>query len=52
MPHFLGAEYTSMMIDKYGLNTNKFLKEKKKHLKWLKIKKRLGHEHPRAEKHR
>ena len=52
MPHFLGAEYTSMMINKYGLNINEFLKEKKKHLKQLKIKKRLGHEHPKAEKHR
>tara|TARA_Y100000310_G_scaffold342206_1_gene444284 strand:+ start:5223 stop:6953 length:1731 start_codon:yes stop_codon:yes gene_type:complete len=52
MPHFLGADYSSMLINKHGLNINKFLKEKKKHLKYLKTKKRLGHEHPKAEKHK
>jgi len=52
MPHFLGADYSSMMISKHGLNTKKFLKEKKKHIKQLKTKRRLGHEHPMAEKHR
>jgi Kef-type K+ transport system membrane component KefB/Trk K+ transport system NAD-binding subunit len=52
MPHFLGADYFSMLINKHKLNLNKFLKEKKKHLKYLKTKKRLGHEHPKAEKHR
>ena len=51
-PHFLGAHHASMMIDKHGLNVNKFLKEKKKHLKQLKAKKRLGHKHPKAEKHK
>jgi len=52
MPHFLGGSHTSMMINKHGLNLNKFLSEKKKHIKQLKIKSELGHEHPRAEKHR
>ena len=52
MPHFLGADYASMMISKHGLNINKFLKEKTKHLKQLKTKKRRGHEHPKAEKYR
>lgn len=52
MPHFLGADYSSMLINKHGLNMNEFLKEKKKHLKYLKTKERLGHEHPKAEKHR
>jgi len=52
MPHFLGGHHASMMISKHGLNINKFLKEKKKHLKHLKTKKELGHEHPKAEKHR
>jgi len=50
MPHFLGGSHASMMIDKYGLNPKKFLKEKRKHIKELKTKKELGHEHPRAEK--
>ena len=52
MPHFLGGDYTSMMISKHGLNLKKFLIEKEKHIKYLKTKKELGHEHPRAEKHR
>ena len=52
MPHFLGGSHASRMIDEYKLDINKFLKEKKKHLKYLKNKERLGHEHPKAEKHR
>ena len=52
MPHFLGGSHASMMINKHGLNLNKFLDEKKKHIKQLKTKKELGYEHPKAEKHR
>ena len=51
MPHFLGGSHASKMIDEYKLDADKFLKEKEKHLKYLKDKKRLGHEHPKAEKH-
>jgi Kef-type K+ transport system membrane component KefB/Trk K+ transport system NAD-binding subunit len=50
MPHFLGGSHASMMINKYGLDLNKFLDEKKKHLKQLKVKRELGHEHPKVEK--
>jgi len=52
MPHFLGGSHASMMINKHGLNLNKFLNEKEKHLKQLRIKRELGHDHPRAEKDR
>lgn len=52
MPHFLGGRHASIMINKYKLNLNKFLVEKKKHLKLLKIKRELGYEHPKAEKDR
>ena len=52
MPHFLGGTYASMMINKNKLNFNKFLIEKKKHIKQLKTKRKLGHEHPKAEKNR
>ena len=52
MPHFLGGSYASMMINKYGLNMNKFLKEKKKHLDHLMIRKNIGHEHPKIERNR
>lgn len=51
MPHFLGGSHASKMINKHKLNLNKFLDEKKKHLKQLKTKRKLGHEHPKAEKH-
>ena len=50
MPHFLGGDHASRIIRKYKLNLNKFLEEKKKHLKQLKIKRELGHEHPSVEK--
>ncbi|MBU2634312.1 MAG: cation:proton antiporter [Nanoarchaeota archaeon] len=52
MPHFLGGGHTSMMINKYKFNIDGFLKERRKHIKYLKTKKKLGHEHPKAEKHR
>jgi len=52
MPHFLGGRHASMMVDRCGLDLDKFLSEKKKHLKQLKTKKKLGHEHPKTEKHR
>ncbi|MCK5321264.1 cation:proton antiporter [Candidatus Pacearchaeota archaeon] len=52
MPHFLGGSHASRMIDEYRLDVNKFLKERKKHIKYLKTRKKLGYEHPKAEKHR
>ncbi|MEK6934601.1 MAG: cation:proton antiporter, partial [Nanoarchaeota archaeon] len=52
MPHFLGADYASMMIMKYGFSKKKFLSEKKKQLASLKNRKRVGHEHPMVEKNR
>ena len=52
LPHFLGGNYASRMINEYKLDTNKFLKERKKHIKYLRTRKKLGYEHPKAEKHR
>ncbi|MBU3923594.1 MAG: cation:proton antiporter [Nanoarchaeota archaeon] len=52
MPHFLGGIHASKMIDEHKLDLGKFLKEKEKHIEYLKNKKRLGHEHPKAERHR
>jgi len=46
MPHFLGGHHTSMMIEDYGLNIKKFQKEKLLHIKHLKNRKNIGHEHP------
>ena len=52
MPHFLGGSHASKMIDEYGLDINKFQKEKERHIEYLKNKKEAGHEHPKAEKDR
>lgn len=37
LPHLLGGYHASMLIEKHGLDSDKFLKEKIKHLKHLKI---------------
>ncbi len=52
MPHFLGGEHASKILSKHGLDINRFLKEKEKHIKYLKLKKELGHERIKSEKHR
>jgi len=46
MPHFLGGHHASVMIEEHGLNLNKFLKEKVKHIEHLKHRKIIDHEHP------
>ncbi len=51
MPHFLGGHHASTLIERYGLNFNKFLKEKIAHIEHLKMRKELGHKHPKHEKH-
>ncbi len=40
MPHFIGGGHTSIMIKNYGLNLNKFLKERTQHLKNLQDRKK------------
>ena len=52
MPHFLGGHHVSTMIEEHGLDINNFLKEKVAHIKHLRKRKDIGHEHPRHEKHR
>jgi len=52
MPHFLGGSRASKMINEYKFDASKFLKEKNKHITYLKNKKRLGHEHPKPENSR
>lgn len=52
MPHFLGGEYASTLIQKHGINLNEFLKEKTKHINHLKIRDELNHPHPKVDKHR
>ena len=52
LPHFLGGNQASKMIRENKFNLDKFLEERRKHIKYIKGKKRLGHEHPKAEKNK
>lgn len=47
MPHFLGGVHTSTLIEKFGTKVNKFVREKLRHIEELKLRKGIGHEHPR-----
>jgi Kef-type K+ transport system membrane component KefB len=35
MPHFLGGNYTAMLLDRYGLKKTPFLQERKRHIQHL-----------------
>lgn len=50
LPHFLGGEYTSKLIEKNKENKDKYKLEKKKELENLKERLKQGHKHPRVEK--
>ncbi|MFH1650031.1 MAG: cation:proton antiporter [Candidatus Woesearchaeota archaeon] len=50
LPHFLGGTHTSAMIEDYGLDAEKFLKNKIAHIEHLKTRRQLGHEHPGHER--
>ena len=50
MPHLLGGTRASMMIKEYGLDINKFLKEKIHHIDNLNHRRDMGHNKPRHER--
>ena len=50
MPHFLGGRHASLMIQRNGFNRDKFDKIRAQHIKHLRRRKALGHEHPIIEK--
>ncbi len=50
MPHLLGGTRASMMIEEYGLDINKFLKEKLHHIDNLNHRRDVGHNKPRHER--
>ena len=52
MPHFLGGEYASALVNKHKFNTQKFKHEREKHQKDLEIRTQAGHEHPNVSKNR
>ena len=47
LPHFLGGDYASTLIEKYAGNFEDFLHEKVNHISQLKTRKEHGLEHPR-----
>ncbi len=47
LPHFLGGEYVSNLIEKFGSNKKEYKKEKVKQLKNLKERLNEGQEHPK-----
>lgn len=49
LPHFLGGEYVSTLIENYHEDYGDFFKEKLKHLNELKERKKHGLEHPKYE---
>ena len=50
MPHFLGGDYTAALIENYGTDLDKFIKEKVGHLAHLKQRQEMHHTHPHIEK--
>lgn len=47
LPHFLGGEYVSTLIENFEGNFENILKEKVKHINDLKDRKNFGHSHPK-----
>ena len=47
MPHFLGGEHVSFLVERYKKDFSKILKKKLSHIEELKKRQVKGHEHPR-----
>jgi len=47
LPHFLGGEHVSILIEEFTGNINKIIETKFNHIKELKERHVLGHEHPK-----
>jgi tRNA threonylcarbamoyladenosine modification (KEOPS) complex Cgi121 subunit len=52
LPHFLGGEYTSKLIQVAKSDKRVYEKEKKKEIKLLEERLKQGQEHPKVEKNR
>jgi voltage-gated potassium channel Kch len=46
MPHFLGGRHASALLEKHGMDFDKFFKEKLAHMNHLKKRLELGYDHP------
>ncbi len=47
LPHFLGGEHASFLIEDFSADIKKVLKTKFSHIKELRYRKKIGHEHPK-----
>jgi len=47
LPHFLGGEHVSLLIEEFKGNTDRIIENKLNHIKELKHRQTLGHEHPK-----
>lgn len=47
LPHFLGGEHVSVLIEEFSENIDKIIEHKLKHIKELKHRQSIGHEHPK-----
>jgi hypothetical protein len=47
LPHFLGGQHLGTMIEDFKLDTEKFLKEKIEHIKYLENRHKRGEKHPK-----
>ncbi|NOQ56319.1 MAG: sodium:proton exchanger [Nanohaloarchaea archaeon] len=51
MPHFLGGQHTTTLIENYGFDFDKFVEERVAHIENLKKRKRRGQAHPMHDRH-
>ena len=46
LPHFLGGEHASLILESFGSNLKKLLENKIRHIEELSKRHSIGHEHP------
>jgi len=51
LPHFLGGEHVSLLVEQFSVNVGKIIENKLKHIKELKHRQIMGHEHPKHIEH-
>lgn len=51
LPHFLGGDHVSLMLEDVTVDINKLLANKINHIEELQMRKQLGHEHPKQNHH-
>ncbi len=47
LPHFLGGEHVSLLIEEFSADVGKIIENKLRHIKELKHRQSIGHEHPK-----